>query len=130
MNRQEKLLSTLLNKNSDPKEAEMIDATVRFILNDMGQIYIEFWKNEGPGVMVFQPNRSERSMFYWTLEEIHSAKESCDRENNGDLAETFRRVLEAAAKIKPDEKAGYLLNDKEGIRYFEIDYNKAADGNN
>ena len=40
-------------------------------------------------------------MFYWTLEEIHSAKESCDRENNGDLAETFRRVLEAAAKIKP-----------------------------
>jgi hypothetical protein len=130
MNRQEKLLSTLLKNKHDPTEAQMIDTTVRFILNDMGHIYIKFWKNEGPGVMVFQPQSSERSMFYWTLKELHDAKESCERENNGDLAESFRRILEAAAKIKPDEKAGYLINDNEGIRYFEIDYNKAEDGNN
>jgi hypothetical protein len=84
------------------------------------------WEAEGPGVMVFQPNSQERSMFFWTLEEIHSAQEKCERENDGDMAESFRRILQAAQKIDPQEKAGYVINDDEGIRYFEIDYNKAG----
>ena len=66
-------------------------------------------------------------MFFWTLKEIHSAQEECEKENNGDLAETFRRILEAAQKINPLEKAGYVINDSEGIRYIEIDYNQEAD---
>jgi hypothetical protein len=35
--------------------------------------------------------------------------------------------LEAAQKIDPEEKAGYVINDAEGIRYFEIDYNKTTE---
>jgi hypothetical protein len=35
--------------------------------------------------------------------------------------------LDAAQKIDPTEKAGYLINDKEGIRYSEIDYNAMTD---
>jgi hypothetical protein len=85
------------------------------------------WDVEGPGVMVFQPQNKERSMFYWTLKEIHSAEEECERGNDGDMAETFRRILQAAQKIDPTEKAGYVINDEEGIRYFEIDYNKASE---
>ena len=77
--------------------------------------------------MVFQPNNKERSMFFLTLEELNSAKEDSERANNGDLAESFRRILEAAQKIKPDDKAGYVINDKEGMRYFEIDYNDLND---
>jgi hypothetical protein len=30
--------------------------------------------------------------------------------------------LAAAQKINPEEKAGYLINDDDGIRYLEIDY--------
>lgn len=93
----------------------------------MGQHYFKMWEVEGPGVMVFQPSDKERSMFFWTLKEIHDAQENCERENNGDLAETFRRILEAAQKIDPTEKAGYVINDEEGIRYFEVDYNKASE---
>jgi len=62
-----------------------------------------------------------------TLEELHSAQEACEQENNGDLAETFRRILEAAQKNDPSESAGYIINDAEGIRYFVIDYNQAVD---
>jgi hypothetical protein len=72
--------------------------------------------------MVFQPTNKKRSMFFMTLKELHAAQESCEREDNGDLAETFRRVLAAAQKINPEEKAGYLINDDDGIRYLEIDY--------
>ena len=127
MNRREKLLTSAIGSDLDETKTKMLDTTIRLILGDMGQHYIKMWVAEGPGVMVFQPQNSERSMFFWTLKEIHSAQEDCEKQNNGDLAESFRRILEAAQKINPEEKAGYVINDAEGIRYFEIDYNKGIE---
>lgn len=127
MNRREKLIASVIGPELDDTKAKMLDATIKLILGDMGEHYCKMWEVEGPGVMVFQPKNKERSMFYWTLKEIHSAEEACERENNGDLAESFRRILQAAQKIDPVEKAGYVINDEEGIRYFEIDYNQASE---
>lgn len=127
MNKRECLLSTLLDKDFSQEKAKILDTTVRFILSDMGKMYIDFWNTEGPGVMVFQPTSQERSMFYWTLQEIHSAKETCEQDNNGDLAESLRRILESAQKIDPEASAGYIINDNDGIRYFQIDYNQLTD---
>jgi hypothetical protein len=127
MNRREKLLASVIGPELDQTKARMLDSTIRLILGDMGQTYCQMWELEGPGVMVFQPNNKERSMFFWTLKEIHSAQEDCERSNDGDLAESFRRILGAAQKIDPKEKAGYVINDEDGIRYFEIDYNQATD---
>jgi hypothetical protein len=127
MNRREKLIAAALGNDFDETKARMLDATIRLILGDMGQHYCKFWEHEGPGVMVFQPENMSKSMFFLTLKELHAAQEECEKDNNGDLAETFRRILEAAQKIDPAEKAGYLINDKEGIRYSEIDYNVVAD---
>jgi len=127
MSRREKLIAAALGNDFDETKAKMLDSTVKLILGDMGQHYCKFWEHEGPGVMVFQPENMAKSMFFLTLKELHAAQEECERENNGDLAETFRRILDAAQKINPTEKAGYLINDKEGIRYSEIDYNVVTD---
>jgi hypothetical protein len=127
MNRREKLIAQAIGPDMDDTKVKMLDVTVRLILGDMGQHYCKLWEAEGPGVMVFQPKNKERSMFFWTLKEIHSAQEECERNNDGDLAESFRRILSAAQKIDPAEKAGYVINDEEGIRYFEIDYNKVTE---
>ena len=123
MNRRERLLASVIGPELDATKAKMLDATIKLILGDMGQHYLQLWDSEGPGVMCFQPS-DERSMFFLTLKELHAAQESCERDNNGDLAETFRRILGAAQKINPKEKAGYIINDADGIRYLEIDYNK------
>ena len=125
MNRREKLISQTLSPSMDENKAKMLDATMRLILSDMGKMYSKFWETEGPGVLCFQPD-SERTVFFLTLEELHSAQEAEERDNNGDLAESLRRILVAAQKIDPAEKAGYMINDKEGIRYLEIDYNKGV----
>ena len=126
MNRREKLIGQALGPDINDAKVKMLDATVRIILGDMGEHYSKMWEVEGPGVMVFQPKNKERSMFFWTLKEIHAAQESCESSNDGDMAETFRRILTAAQKIDPMEKAGYVIADNEGIRYFEIDYNQAT----
>jgi len=127
VSRREKLIASVIGPELDQTKARMLDATIKLILGDMGQQYCKMWELEGPGVMVFQPENKERSMFFWTLKEIHSAQEDCERSNDGDMAETFRRILSAAQKIDPTEKAGYVINDKDGIRYCEIDYNKASE---
>lgn len=127
MNRRERLLASVIGPELDATKTKMLDATIKLILGDMGQHYLQLWDSEGPGVMCFQPS-DERSMFFLTLKELHAAQESCERDNNGDLAETFRRILGAAQKINPKEKAGYIINDADGIRYLEIDYNKVDEG--
>jgi hypothetical protein len=126
MNRREKLITSVIGPELDETRSKMLDATMKLILGDMGGLYVKFWEAEGPGVMCFQPN-SDRTMFYLTLKEIHSAQEQEEQANNGDLAETFRRILSAAQKIDPQEKAGYLINDGAGIRYLEIDYNEQSE---
>lgn len=128
MNRREKLIASVVGPELDDTKAKMLDATVRLILGDMGQQYCKFWEHEGPGIMVFQPENKERSMFFMTLKELHAAKEDCERSDDGDMAETFRRILNAAQKIDPSEKAGYLINDQEGLRYCEVDYNEMIKG--
>lgn len=124
MNRREQLIASVIGNDLDESKAKMLDATVRVILGDMGEHYCKFWDHEGPGVMVFQPENLKRSMFFLTLKELHAAQEECERDNNGDMAETFRRILEAAQKIDPQEKAGYVINDAKGLRYCEVDYNE------
>ena len=126
MNRREKLIHSALQGDVDETKAKMLSQTVGFILGDMGSLYYKFWQAEGPGVMCFQPDQ-ERGVIYMTLEELNAAKEAMERDNNHDLVETFRRILEAAQKIDPEEKAGYIINDELGIRYLEIDYNKVVD---
>jgi len=127
MDRREKLIASVIGPELDATKTKMLDATIKLILGDMGEQYCKMWDVEGPGVMVFQPGNKDRSMFFWTLKELHAAQEKCEQNNDGDLAETFRRILGAAQKIDPTEKAGYVINDQEGIRYFEIDYNKASE---
>jgi len=127
MSRREKLITAALNGKTGETEGKYLDAVVKLILGDMGNLYIQFWEAAGPGVICFQPDNKEHSMFYMSFEELHSAQELCENENNGDLAETFRRILEAAQKIDPAESAGYIINDAEGIRYFVVNYNQGID---
>ena len=127
MNRRERLLASILGPEVDEKKAKILDTTIKFILGDMGMQYTKLWSLEGPGVMVFQPNIKDKSMFYLTLEELNSAKEDAERNSNDDLVESFRRIIEAAQKIDPDSKAGYVINDQQGMRYFEVDYDEITD---
>ena len=122
MNRREKLIASALQGDLTETKTKMLDATIKLILGDMGQHYFKMWQAEGPGIMVFQPENKDRSMFFMTLKELHAAQESCEQENNGDMAKSFRQILSAAQKINPEEKAGYLINDHDGMRYLEIDY--------
>ena len=127
MDRREKLLAAVCGKDLEGNSVRYADATVKLILGDMGKEYVKFWEIEGPGAMCFQPNNSERTMFWLTLSELHSAKEQSESEGYKELSETFRQILDSVQKIDPLAGAGYILNDHQGMRYFYIDYNKESE---
>ena len=126
MGRREKLISSIIGPEMDETKAKMLDATLRLILGDMGEQYVKFWDAEGPGVLCFQP-QADRAVFYLTIPELHAAQRASESDGDKDLAETMNTIIEAAQKINPKEKAGYIINDEAGIRYIEIDYNQMSD---
>jgi len=117
----EELIQGILGKEGKP---EYLDSVVKMILGDMGEFYRKFWQEAGPGVMVLQPGQEDSGMFWLTLEALNQAKNDSESK---DFAEHMEIVLKSAQKINPEEKAGYLLWDHRGTRYFEIDYNKVVD---
>ena len=125
MSRREKILQAVCGKDMEGNSAAYADATAKIILGDMGKYFLKFWEAEGPGALVMQPE-DEHSMFWLTLEELHAAREESERKGEKEMAETFQKILESAAKIDPTSGAGYILNDSQGMRYFVIDYEKDA----
>lgn len=117
----EEMLQGVLGEDGKP---EYLDSVVKMVLGDMGEFFHKFWQQLGPGVMVLQPGAEDKGMFWLTLAQLNQAKEDSDSKEFADHLET---IILAAQKIDPDEKAGYMIWDHRGTRYFEVDYNKVID---
>ena len=120
--RREKLLEAVCGKDFDGNSAAYAEAVTKIILGDMKGFYQKLWQAKGPGVMVLCPN-SEKSMFWLTFEELNVISEK----EEGEVAETFKTILESAQKIDPESAAGYLIQDHQGMRYFQPDYNRITE---
>ena len=120
MNRRERLIASVIGEDMDPQKAAFLDTTIKFILADQGEQYLKFWDLKGPGVM--RLNATQQTDSWCTLEDLRDDIRLCESVNNDDLSESLKRILNRAEKIDPKKMAGYMVLDKAGIRYLEIDY--------
>jgi hypothetical protein len=120
MNRRERLIASVIGEDMDPQKAAFLDTTIKFILADQGEQYLKFWDLKGPGVM--RLNATQQTDSWCTLEDLREDIRLCESINNDDLSESLKRILNRAEKIDPKKMAGYMVLDKAGIRYLEIDY--------
>tara|TARA_R100001082_G_scaffold45082_1_gene24071 strand:- start:348 stop:752 length:405 start_codon:yes stop_codon:yes gene_type:complete len=120
MNRRERLIASVIGEDMDPQKAAFLDTTIKFILADQGEQYLKFWDLKGPGVM--RLNATQQTDSWCTLEDLRDDIRLCESINNDDLSESLKRILNRAEKIDPKKMAGYMVLDKAGIRYIEIDY--------
>ena len=120
MNRRERLIASVIGEDMDPQKAAFLDTTIKFILADQGQQYLKFWDLKGPGVM--RLNATQETDSWCTLEDLRDDIRLCESVNNDDLSESLKRILNRAERIDPKKMAGYMILDKAGIRYIEIDY--------
>ena len=120
MNRRERLIASVIGEDMDPQKAAFLDTTIKFILADQGEQYLKFWDLKGPGVM--RLNATQQTDSWCTLEDLRDDRRLCESISNDDLSESLKRILNRAEKIDPKKMAGYMVLDKAGIRYLEIDY--------
>jgi len=119
--RREKLLEQVLNNNVTDQAAQSLDTVVKLILGDMGEFYYKFHQSDGPGVLVFQPNSSDASMFYMPVSALQNW-----RETQPELEEQIQKIIEAVIKVNPTEHSAYLILDQEGFRFCIVDYNQTS----
>ena len=120
MNRRERLIASVIGEDMDPQKAAFLDTTIKFILADQGEQYLKFWDLKGPGVM--RLNATQQTDSWCTLEDLRDDIRLCESINNDDLSQSLKRILNRAEKIDRKKMAGYMVLDKAGIRYLEIDY--------
>ena len=120
MNRRERLIASVIGEDMDPQKAAFLETTIKFILADQGEQYIKYWNLKGPGVM--RLNATQKTAAWCSLEDLRDDIKLCETVNNDDLSESLKRILNRAERIDPKKMAGYMILDKNGIRYVEIDY--------
>ena len=120
MNRRERLIASVIGEDMDPQKAAFLETTIKFILADQGEQYIKYWNLKGPGVM--RLNATQKTDAWCSLEDLRDDIRLCETVNNDDLSESLKRILNRAEQIDPKKMAGYMILDKNGIRYVEIDY--------
>ena len=120
MNRRERLIASVIGEDMDPQKAAFLETTIKFILADQGEQYVKYWNLKGPGVM--RLNATQTTDAWCSLEDLRDDIKLCETINNDDLSESLKRILNRAERIDPKKMAGYMILDKNGIRYVEIDY--------
>ena len=124
MSDRDDLILRCMKDPSDETEAAYLDTTLKFILSDLAAMYLKFWKINGAGVLVMQPEDRENSFFYLGLKELEAARKDVEDDNDDDLGETFRRIIKSAYELDPTEKAAFLVKDSKTMKYIEVDLNK------
>ena len=120
MNRRERLIASVIGEDMDPQKAAFLETTIKFILADQGEQYVKYWNLKGPGVM--RLIATQKTDAWCSLEDLRDDIRLCETVNNDDLSESLKRILNRAERIDPKKMAGYMILDKNGIRYVEIDY--------
>ena len=119
--RREKLLQQLMETGPTGQSPESIDTVVRLILGDMGEFYYKFYNSDGPGVIVFQPNSQDASMFYMPVNALEHW-----REDYQEGEKEIQKIIDAVTKINPLENSAYLILDNEGFRFCIVNYDQAG----
>ena len=123
--RRDQLLKKLLRNVTGEDEATLMKLTVERICADMCDFFKKFYKNEGPGVMVYVPDAvdEEKSMFYLNLEELKLAVNDLNKRDMSGVADVMRNALNRAESVEPEKEALFIIQDKEkmSLIHYKVD---------
>ena len=119
-NRRIKLLNKLIGSATGEDEAKLYKLTIERICIDMCDYYEKFYQNEGPGAMVFMPQKKdEDSMFYLTVDLLIKAVNDANSRELGGV-EHLRKAISLAESLDPEKEALFILQDKDDIQLFHF----------
>ena len=118
--RRQKLVKKLLKANPSENEQKMATLIIERILADMADFYEKFFAAEGPGVIVYAPDKAENSMYYMTTKELITGLEDLSSRGIDGAAEVMRRAITKAESVDPEREAIFIIEDKKGLKLFHF----------
>ena len=123
--RRDKLVKQLMRSVTGEDEATLMKLTVERICADMCDFYKSFYKNEGPGVMVYVPDATDqkKSMFYLTVDHLMNAVNDLTNRDMSDIAGVMKKAITRAEAIEPEKEALFIIQDQErmSLIHYKID---------
>tara|TARA_R100000458_G_scaffold58460_1_gene66550 strand:+ start:1665 stop:2072 length:408 start_codon:yes stop_codon:yes gene_type:complete len=123
--RRDRLVKQLMRSVTGEDEATLMKLTVERVCADMCEFYKNFYKNEGPGAMVYVPEAIEekKSMFYLNLEELKMAVNDLNKRDMSGVADVMKNAINRAESIEPEKEAIFIIQDKErmSLIHYKLD---------
>ncbi len=123
--RRDKLVKQLMRSVTGEDEATLMKLTVERICADMCEFYKGFYKNEGPGAMVYVPDAidEKKSMFYLTVDHLMNAVNDLNNREMSDVADVMKKAITRAETVEPEKEALFIIQDKEkmSLVHYKID---------
>ena len=110
----------MLGTTTGETEEKLLKLSIERIVADQAEYYRKFYENEGPGAMVFMPQKEDKdSMFYLTVDLLIKAVNGA---NNNELhgVEHLRKAISIAESLDPEKEALFILQDKDDIQLFHF----------
>ena len=110
----------MLGTTTGETEEKLLKLSIERIVADQAEYYRKFYENEGPGAMVFMPQKEDKdSMFYLTVDLLIKAVNDA---NNNELhgVEHLRKAISIAESLDPEKEALFILQDKDDIQLFHF----------
>ena len=110
----------MLGTTTGETEEKLLKLSIERIIADQAEFYKKFYKNEGPGAMVFMPQKKdEDSMFYLTVDLLIKAVNDANSRELGGV-EHLRKAISLAESLDPEKEALFILQDKDDIQLFHF----------
>ena len=118
--RRNKLLLKMLETTTGETEEKLLKLSIERIVADQAEYYKKFYKNEGPGAMIFMPQKEDKdSMFYLTVDLLIKAVNDANKRELGGV-EHLRKAISIAESLDPEKEALFILQDKDDIQLFHF----------
>ena len=107
--RRNKLLLKMLGTTTRETEEKLLKLSIERIVADQAEYYKKFYKNEGPGAMIFMPQKKDKdSMFYLTVDLLIKAVNDANNRELGGV-EHLRKAISIAESLDILKKKLYLF---------------------
>ena len=118
--RRQQLIKKLLKANPSENEEKMATLIIERILADMADFYEKFFAAQGPGVIVYAPDKKENSMYYMSTKELITGLEDLSSRGIDGAADVMRKAIAKAESIDPEREALFIIEDKKGLKLFHF----------
>lgn len=128
--KRKELSDALYGSASSIEEQILTQITIERICVDMADFFTKFYKEWGPGAIVYIPDAADEknSMFYLTVDQLIAAQDDFRKEGMEGPEEVMRKTIVQAERVNVEKEALFLIQDNNKMALLHYNREKPIPG--